>query len=304
MADSGWFKTFREMFSMPEWLNSTPGQKAVLMVILKSANQQAKSWEWNGKQYTVQPGQLITSPQKLADQCGRGVSRQMVRGALARFTKLGVLTTKTTKESTLITVERWAVESSEGKTQPTTQPTDNQPTTTTKNHKNHKSNTNRHSDGQKTDQLRNDFEVLWSLYPRKQGKQTAIKAYQKAIKEGVTNEEIKNGIVAYKKYLIRNDKEPQFIKQGSSFFNQRAWQDDWSDGLSPEQPVSKTPSKAAEAYKDIISLMNDYSSLSREKAAKLVADIYIGYGETTSAEKILTFLRQYEKDPDSAERPY
>lgn len=71
-----------------------------------------------------------------------------------------------------------------------------------------------------------EFEQLWSLYPKKQGKNSALKAYEKARKDGVTYEEVKNGIKAYSEYV--RGKDTQYIKMGSSFFNQRAWQDDWS----------------------------------------------------------------------------
>ena len=74
--------------------------------------------------------------------------------------------------------------------------------------------------------LSEEFESLWQLYPKKQGKQSAYKSYEKARKDGVAYEEVENGIKAYSEYV--KGKDPQYIKMGSSFFNQRAWQDDWS----------------------------------------------------------------------------
>lgn len=71
-----------------------------------------------------------------------------------------------------------------------------------------------------------EFEKLWKLYPKRQGKQNALKAYEKARKGGASYEEVENGIRAYIEYV--KGKDPQYIKMGSSFFNQRAWQDDWS----------------------------------------------------------------------------
>lgn len=72
------------------------------------------------------------------------------------------------------------------------------------------------------------FEALWSLYPRKQGKKAAFNAYQMAIRDGATDEEIRKGIEAYVEYIRESNVAPQYIKQGSSFFNQRAWADDWT----------------------------------------------------------------------------
>lgn len=76
-----------------------------------------------------------------------------------------------------------------------------------------------------------EFEKLWNLYPKKQGKRDALKAYEKARKEGVTYEEVEKGIKAYAEFV--KDKDPQYTKMGSSFFNQRAWQDDWSINQKP-----------------------------------------------------------------------
>ena len=74
--------------------------------------------------------------------------------------------------------------------------------------------------------IREEFDYLWSIYPKKQGKQNAFKAYKKARKDGVTYEEVKQGLDAYSNYV--KGKDTQYIKMGSTFFSQRAWQDDWS----------------------------------------------------------------------------
>lgn len=73
-----------------------------------------------------------------------------------------------------------------------------------------------------------EFGQLWSLYPKKQGKQNALKAYTKARKGGVTYEDVKQGIEAYRRYIEIKRIDSQYIKQGSTFFSQRAWEDDWS----------------------------------------------------------------------------
>lgn len=69
-----------------------------------------------------------------------------------------------------------------------------------------------------------DFEKLWTLYPRKERKADALKAYKKAIKAGTTNKEIQTGIVAYKNSIV--GKDPAFIAQGGTWFNQQRWKDE------------------------------------------------------------------------------
>ena len=81
--------------------------------------------------------------------------------------------------------------------------------------------------------INKEFEQLWSLYPRKQGKKKAFDAYERARRKGTAFEDVESGIRSYLSYLKTNRIEQQFIKQGSTFFNQCAWLDDWSVKASP-----------------------------------------------------------------------
>lgn len=72
-----------------------------------------------------------------------------------------------------------------------------------------------------------EFERLWELYPRKQGKKDALKKYLKVREDGTTYEEVEQGIRAYAEYIVANHKE-DYTKMGSTFFSQEAWGDDWS----------------------------------------------------------------------------
>lgn len=87
-----------------------------------------------------------------------------------------------------------------------------------------------------TPDLQKDFLKLWNLYPRKERKADAYKAYQKAVKEGVTNKEIQDGIVLYKQHIQAKNTEHQFIAQGGTWFNQRRWNDEYD--LTPENKNS------------------------------------------------------------------
>ena len=73
----------------------------------------------------------------------------------------------------------------------------------------------------------NDFEQLWKLYPKKQGKPDALRHYKKAIKDGVTNEEIEQGIKDYVEQIEINKTERQFIKLGSTWFSKKGWEDEY-----------------------------------------------------------------------------
>lgn len=80
----------------------------------------------------------------------------------------------------------------------------------------------------KPSKLKSEFEELWKLYPKKQGKDKAYGYYSKARKDGTSFEEIESGIRAYIDYIDANEVDMQFVKMGATFFSQKAWNDDWS----------------------------------------------------------------------------
>lgn len=140
--NKGWFKTHRELYDKPIWTGATPEQKVVLSTVLKMANFEAKEWEWNGKTYSVQPGQFITSLKSLKEECGKGATIQKVRTTLNRLEKYGFLTSESTNQNRLITIVNWHVYQQNGSLQTgeqtTNEQTDNKQITTTKNYKKEK----------------------------------------------------------------------------------------------------------------------------------------------------------------------
>jgi hypothetical protein len=79
------------------------------------------------------------------------------------------------------------------------------------------------------------FNDLWALYPRKQGRADALKAYERAVKAGVTDETIKQGIENYVKHIAETKTEPKYVKQGSTFFSKQAWADDYKVSTPTEK---------------------------------------------------------------------
>lgn len=78
----------------------------------------------------------------------------------------------------------------------------------------------------------NDYETefidVWNLYPRKQGKANALKAFIKARKSGVSLNQILTGLNNYINYLHVEKVKPEYIKHGSTWFNQKCWEDDYT----------------------------------------------------------------------------
>jgi Helix-turn-helix domain len=72
-----------------------------------------------------------------------------------------------------------------------------------------------------------EFAELWALYPNKKGRPQAEQAYIRARKANVEYETIKNGLESYIKYVKTQHTEKRFIKHGSTWFNQKAWADEY-----------------------------------------------------------------------------
>lgn len=71
-----------------------------------------------------------------------------------------------------------------------------------------------------------EFDVLWSKYPRKKGKETARKSFCKHRKNRVPYEEILQGLEGYLKEIRANSIDMAFIMYGSTFFGPDLhWQD-------------------------------------------------------------------------------
>ena len=107
MSGNGYIKLFRCMSKKPIWKNSTPEQKTILITLLLMVNHEEAEWEWKGKKFKVNPGQKVTSLEKIAEESGKGISIQNVRSALKRFEKLEFITNESTKSGRLISIVNW-----------------------------------------------------------------------------------------------------------------------------------------------------------------------------------------------------
>lgn len=70
-----------------------------------------------------------------------------------------------------------------------------------------------------------EFDTLWKLYPKRQGKKKALACYIRDRKKH-SFEEIKKGVEAYAAYCKAERIEDRYIKQGATFFSQAAWEAD------------------------------------------------------------------------------
>lgn len=87
-----------------------------------------------------------------------------------------------------------------------------------------------------------DVESLYSLYPRKIGKGSALKAIRKALKS-TDAEVLREAVGAYAEAVGRWPKEErQFVPHPSTWFNSRRWEDDRSEWeRKPKPPTNGLP---------------------------------------------------------------
>ena len=104
---NGWVKLYRCLLDDPIWQCSTNEQKIILVTLLLMANHAERKWEWNGRPYHCQPGQMITSLNSIREKVGKDISIKKIRTALLRFEKMGFLTNLSTKHNRLITICNW-----------------------------------------------------------------------------------------------------------------------------------------------------------------------------------------------------
>jgi hypothetical protein len=78
------------------------------------------------------------------------------------------------------------------------------------------------------DKYEKEFEDIWNIYPRKVGKEKALKSFIKARIAGVEAETIRKGVEKYNTYVKSANIEDKYIKHGSTWFNNRSWSDEYS----------------------------------------------------------------------------
>lgn len=167
--NKGWIKLHRELMDKAIWKCSTKEQKIILIVLLMLASHKENEWEWNGKKFTVKPGQFVTSAKSIMEKCGEGISRQNIRTALVKFEKYDFLTIQSTKQGILVTIVNWelyqSVEGELTKELTNSQPTGNQQVTTIKNDEKEKKDI--YGDFSNVRLSRDEYEKLVNAYSEK-----------------------------------------------------------------------------------------------------------------------------------------
>lgn len=224
-ANKGWIKLHRQLLDNPIWVCSTIEQRVILITILLLANHAEKQWEWKGKKFACQPGQLITSLPSLAKTTGCSI--QNIRTALKKFINYEFLTDQSTGTGRLITITNW--EKYQSRPDELTgeatdaQQTPNRRLTPNNNIKNEKNERNTYSP---------DFEKWYSVYPRSEAKAESFKNFEKVRKiKGLDfiNQCTQN-YIDHRNSVPENERGPAYSSR--NFFGQKAYYEDF---ISPKQ---------------------------------------------------------------------
>lgn len=264
MPQQGWIKLHRKVCNSFVWTNSD--QLKLWLLILMKASHDDHRFLFNGKQVDVSSGQLVTGRDALAFEFNDGVSRdhRVVARTLWRwvkqFEKEQMLSIKSTAQYSVITVINYGLYQESDHQVSIDCPSTVHQVSTYKNVKNEENiNTRANST------LESDFEKLWKLYPKKIGKKPAFAAYKRAMtrkKNPATNRQIQDGIVAYRQLINSKGTEKQFIKDGSTFFNQESW-NDYLEVIKEEQEEQQARKPKFDPQQTAIAMYLDYNSLDR-----------------------------------------
>lgn len=130
MNNEGWISLYRKFLDW-EWYSDLPVRVLFLHCLLK-ANHKAKKWMGQ----IIQPGQFATSLKHLSEETA--LSQQQCRTALFKLKSTGEITSQSTSQYSIITVNNWKQYQTK---QQTFQQTSNKRATTNNNENNNSINT-------------------------------------------------------------------------------------------------------------------------------------------------------------------
>lgn len=92
------------------------------------------------------------------------------------------------------------------------------------------------SKNEKEKSLEEEFAKLWEKYPNKKGKANALKSYKKHRKK-YSYEEIEDGLARYLKHIKKSKMSNQYVKHGSTWFNQESWIDEYESDVDENEVI-------------------------------------------------------------------
>ncbi|WP_079480591.1 DnaD domain-containing protein [Halobacillus salinus] len=172
----GWIKLHRRVMESSTFQTLTLNQKMIAIYLLLKVNHKDGIWtdQYKGIQVEVKRGQVVTSPQKIAEDWFRKdkeITRQVVRTTLSKLEKLDFLTKQSTKQYTLVTIVNYGFYQEDdqpdnqvsNQSLTNSQPSLNQALTTNKNVKNVKNDKELYDDEKRTENPHTFYEQNFGI---------------------------------------------------------------------------------------------------------------------------------------------
>ena len=237
MSDrNGWIKIHRKMLDNPIVFKD-PDHLAVWMYLLLEATHKSYQTVFGGKPFVLVPGQLLTGRLKISRETK--VEQHKVDRILKLFKSAQLIEQRAERYGSLVSIVNWSkyqeCEQQSEQRLSNERATSEQRVSTIQEDKNVKNKRNTIS----SNKLSDEFDELWEMYPRKEGKKKAKDAYIRARKNGTSFEDVMNGIRNYQNHIEQTGMDRKYTKMGSTYFNGRCWEDRFETVESVEDILAR-----------------------------------------------------------------
>ena len=222
----GWIRLYRSLLDNWLWTKKPFSYGQAWVDLLLLANSEDHQQFFNGGVVDFKAGTVHMSILSLSDRWGW--SRKKTTRFLEVLERDEMATTNRTTHGTTITIEKWDLYQDRGTTNGTTMEQQMHNKCTSNAHNKRIKELKNERNIYIRSSLNADFEKIWELYPRKQGKAKAYDYFVKAVDAGEDVERIRDGVERYAAYVEADDIEQRFVKMGSTFFSQKSWLDEWT----------------------------------------------------------------------------
>jgi len=227
--NNGWVKLHRQLLEW-EWYDDIPVTRLFTHLLL-TVNHKDNNW----RGITIKKGTRLTSLDKLSSETKLSVSK--IRTAIKKLKSTNEIASKSHSQHTVFTIVNYdhyqEVDKPNSKPVANESQTDSKRIATNKNDKNDKND-------KKGIKYSENFLKIWEKYPNKDGKREANRHFLATVK---CSEDFENIKIALNKYLKTKPVKDNFIKKGSTWFNQ--WED-YIEWVEPEANMKSEQDKLAE----------------------------------------------------------
>ncbi len=216
MSDAGWIKLHRRLLDW-EWYSDTTTFRLFMHILLKA---NFKKSRFQGME--VPAGGFVTSAKSIS--AATGLTNSQIRTSLSKLERTNEIAIKTTNKFSIISIVKWSgYQTDDNQIANKSQSNSKQIATEEEGKKERKEETN----GQFDLGDEGGFDDWYQHYPKKEARQKAIAAYNKAVKL-VGHQTLVDGAKRYADFV--RGREKKFIKQPATWLNGGCWADELDDG--------------------------------------------------------------------------